>query len=63
MKSTNVEEIISYLTEEDKKLLYEFAKKLLQGEQYRGLREEINKRREEIKKGKVLTHEELWSEI
>ena len=29
-------------------------------EKYKSLREEIEKRREEIRKGEFLTHEEVW---
>ncbi|WP_456479697.1 hypothetical protein [Nautilia sp.] len=54
-------EIINHLDEKDKKLLDFIAYELLKKEKYKNLREEIEKRREEIKKGNTLSHEEVWN--
>ena len=53
-------EIINHLDEKDKKLLDTIAFELLKKEKYKNLRNEIEKRREEIKKGETLSHEEVW---
>jgi hypothetical protein len=53
-------EIINHLDEKDKKLLDAIAFELLKKEKYKNLRNEIEKRREEIKKGETLSHEEVW---
>jgi hypothetical protein len=53
-------EIINHLDEKDKKLLDTIAFELLKKEKYKNLRNEIEKRRDEIKKGETLSHEEVW---
>jgi len=63
MSTETIEEIIPRLTDKDRELLYEFAKTLLKSDQYKSLREELEKRRKEIEKGQTLTHEEFWGEI
>ena len=55
--------IISLLDDKDKKKVLEFANILIKQNKYRKLREEIDDRRNEVKKGKVLSHEEIWQDI
>ncbi len=57
----NTIEIINKLDKNDKKLLDFLALELLKKEKYQNLRIEIEKRREEIKKGNTLSHEEVWN--
>jgi len=59
----NVLEIISFLDDDDKKSLSDFAGLLLKKNKYNGLRKEIEVRRSEIAKGEVLSHEEIWQDI
>jgi hypothetical protein len=63
MKMENMVEIISLLNDEDKNKLLEFANILLKRNKYIKLREEIEARRDEVKKGKVLSHEEIWQDV
>ncbi len=49
--------------DEDKKELSEFAGILVKQNKYSRLRKEIEIRRAEIKKGEVLSHEEMWQDI
>jgi len=58
-----VMEIISLLRDEDKKKLSEFAAILLKQDKYTNLRKEIEMRRAQIKKGELLSHEEIWQDI
>lgn len=58
MKS--IKDIEEILEETDRDILIYFAYNLLKKEKYKKLREEIEKRREEIKRGEVLTHNEIW---
>jgi len=58
-----VMEIIPLLREEDKKKLSEFAAILLKQDKYTRLRKEIELRRAQIKKGEILSHEEIWQDI
>ena len=51
--------IISLLDNEDRKILSKFADILLKQDKYNRLRKEIEIRRNEVKKGEVLSHEEL----
>jgi hypothetical protein len=55
-----ITKIINNLDKDDKKLVNLFVEELLKKEKYKSLREEIEKRREEIRKGEFLTHEEVW---
>ncbi|HFE63255.1 hypothetical protein B1H10_03170 [candidate division KSB1 bacterium 4484_188] len=59
----NLNEFEKILEEPDKKLLLHFANSLLKREKYKKLRAEIDNRRAEIKKGEILSHDELWKEI
>ncbi len=61
MKS--IKDIEEILEETDRDILIYFAYNLLKKEKYKKLREEIEKRREEIKRGEVLTHNEIWEKI
>ena len=61
MKS--IKDIEEILEETDRDILIYFAYTLLKKEKYKKLREEIEKRREEIKRGEVLTHNEIWEKI
>ena len=53
-------EVVSLLNEEDKRKILELANILLKQNKYNKLRKEIEARREEIKIGDVLSHEEIW---
>jgi hypothetical protein len=55
-------DIISLLNDEDKKKVLELANILLKQNKYNKLRKEIEARREEIKRGEVLSHEEVWQD-
>jgi hypothetical protein len=57
-----VMEIISLLSDEDKKKILELANILLKQNKYNKLRKEIEARREEVKRGEVLSHEEIWQD-
>lgn len=56
-------EIMSFLNDEDKKNLAEFANILFQKTKYNSLRNEIETRRTEIMRGEVLSHKEIWQDI
>ena len=49
------------LDEQDKKLVKKFIEELVKKEKYEQLRKEIQKRRQEIKKGKIVSHGEIWN--
>ncbi|MEK7396966.1 MAG: hypothetical protein AAB116_08525 [Candidatus Poribacteria bacterium] len=55
-----VMEVVSLLNDEDKKKILELANILLKQNKYSKLRKEIEVRRDEIKRGEVLSHEEVW---
>ena len=57
----NTMELLNNLDKNDKKLINLFIEELLKKEKYKNLRNEIEKRREEIKKGETLSHEEVWN--
>ena len=48
------------LDEQDKKLVKKFIEELIKKEKYENLRKELQKRRQEIKKGHTASHEEIW---
>jgi len=58
-----VMEIISLLGDKDKEKILEFADVLIKQNKYNKLRKEIENRQDEIKRGEVLTHEEIWQDI
>jgi len=51
---------LQHLDKKDKEKLFKFAKELFKQKKYSKLRKEIEERRLEIKKGEILTHEEIW---
>ena len=53
-------ETVSLLNDEDKKKILELANILLKQNKYNELRKEIEARRNEVRKGEVLSHEEIW---
>jgi len=53
-------ETVSLLNDEDKKKILELANILLKQNKYNELRKEIEARRSEVRKGEVLSHEEIW---
>ncbi len=55
--------IISLLDDEDKNMLSEFVKIILKKNKYNRLRREIEDRRTEVKKGEILSHEDIWQDI
>jgi len=57
-----IEEMVLLLDERDKKKVIEFINIILKQNKYRKLRKEIEKRRKEVKEGKVLSHEEIWKD-
>ncbi|GEM_PF-5599776 len=48
------------LDEQDKKLVKKFIEELVKKEKYEHLRKELQKRRQEIKKGRTASYEEIW---
>ena len=62
MMTENVVEIISLLDGKDKKKVLDFANILIKRSKYNRLRKEIEHRRDEVKRGEVLLHEEIWQE-
>ena len=54
--------VISLLNDEDKKKVLELANILLKQNKYNKLRKEIEARRNEVRKGEVLSHEEIWQD-
>ncbi|MCD6183107.1 MAG: hypothetical protein J7K01_02250 [Thermovirga sp.] len=55
--------ILNKLDKEDKEKVSYFIRLLMRQSKYRKLREEISARREEIKKGETLTHDDIWDEL
>ncbi len=55
-------DVISLLNDEDKKKVLELANILLKQNKYNKLRKEIEARRNEVRKGEVLSHEEIWQD-
>jgi hypothetical protein len=53
-------ETVSLLNDEDKDKILELANILLKQNKYNKLRKEIEARRSEIKRGEILSHEEIW---
>jgi len=63
-KSLNsIEEMWNALNEDEKTSVVNFTKELLKSKKYKKLREEIQKRKEEIDKGEILSHKEIWNDI
>jgi len=55
--------ILEKLDKEDQEKIAYFLDLLLKQTKYKKLRAEISSKREEIKKGNVLTHDEIWDEL
>jgi len=55
-------EKVSLLNNEDKNKILEFTNILLKQNKYNKLRKEIEDRRGEIKRGEILSHEEIWQD-
>ena len=53
--------LINNLQKEDQMKISYFVDLLLKKDKYKGLKKEIALRKREVKKGAVLTHEEIWS--
>ncbi len=56
-------DIINHLHEEDKEKLSYFVDLLLKKSEYENLSKDISKRRSEIKKKNVLSHEDVWKSV
>ncbi len=56
-------DVIDQLDEDDKRKIAYFVDILIRQSKYRHLRDEIKKRRQEVKKGAVLRHDELWKQL
>ena len=55
--------ILDKLDHEDRAKVSYFVKLLMSQSKYRRLKEEVLERRQEIERGEVLTHKEIWDEI
>ncbi len=53
--------LINNLQKEDQMKISYFVDLLLKKDKYKKLKKEIALRKREVKKGDVLTHEEIWS--
>jgi len=60
---TKDEKILQILDKEDKEKLLYFAKLLLKQNKYKMLKDEIELRREEIRKGETLIHDDIWDDM
>ncbi len=56
-------ELIKKLNKEDKEKVSYFVRLLMNKKRYRKLKDEIDARRREIKKGKTIGHEEIWKKV
>ena len=61
--SVSTVSILEKLDQEDKEKVSYFIRLLLNQSRYRLLKEEISSRREEIKSGETLTHDEIWDTL
>jgi len=55
--------ILEKLDDSDQEKVAYFLRLLLKQSKYRKLEKEIYRRREEIKEGNSLTHDEIWKEM
>ncbi len=62
MYATDIQ-LLEKLDEQDREKAVYFLKLLLEQEKYRKTKAELRERREEIQRGDVLTHEEIWSQL
>ncbi len=63
IKSILEKDLIDKLEKEDKEKLAYFLDILIQESKYQHLKKEIEDRREEIRKGSVLSHDEIWKQM
>ncbi len=63
MKNIYEFSVLERLDDDDKYKIKYFIKLLMQQTKYKKLKEEIRSRREEISKGKTLTHNEIWKNV
>ena len=61
MYATGIQ-LLEKLDEQDREKAVYFLKLLLEQEKYRKTKVELRERREEVQRGDVLTHEEIWSQ-
>uniref|UniRef100_UPI00405706C0 hypothetical protein n=1 Tax=Candidatus Electronema sp. TaxID=2698783 RepID=UPI00405706C0 len=55
--------IIERLDQEDKEKVSYFIRLLLNKSKYQQLKKEVMSRREEIKSGETISHEDLWKQM
>ena len=60
---SGLDEIYTNLKPVDRERVIDFARVLLEGEKQQELKREIEERREEVRRGEVLTSEEMWDEL
>ncbi len=56
-------DILQKLDAVDKEKVDYFVQLLLDQEKYRALKKELNERREQIKQGNCLSHDDFWKDI
>ena len=62
MYNTNIR-LFEKLDAEDQEKAAYFLKLLLEQEKYRKTKAELMERHDEVERGEVLTHEEIWSQL
>ncbi len=62
MKNINEFSVLERLDDDKYKIKY-FIQLLMQQTKYKKLKEEIQARREEISRGEILTHDEIWNHL
>ena len=55
--------VLKQLDDDDKSKIEYFIQLLMKQTKYKRLKEEIHARREEISKGEILTHDEIWTHL
>ncbi|GAG86956.1 unnamed protein product [marine sediment metagenome] len=63
IKVKNLEDMWKTLDEKEQLIVIDFIEKILKSKRYKKLREEIKERREEVSKGEVISHEEIWNDV
>ncbi|TYB34312.1 MAG: hypothetical protein FXF49_02590 [Flexistipes sinusarabici] len=51
------------LDEKDRELIEQFISKVVESKKYKKLRDELNERREDIKKGDVISFDEFFKDV
>jgi len=51
------------LDEKDKELIEQFISKVVESKKYKKLRDELNERREDIKKGDAISFDEFFKDV